>query len=82
MSRSAARQEVAPCAVCKWCPLRFGSCGLRAQRGGAVPDLVLSNVLHLRERLVRLPRSGERPQLAVDVEQLPLGHFAFPSVSS
>ena len=61
VSRSAARQGVAPCAVCKWCPLRLGSCGLRAQRGGAVPDLVLSHVLHLRERLVRLPRSGERP---------------------
>ena len=61
---------------CKWCPLRFGSCGWRAQRGGAVPDHVLSHALHLRERLLRLPRSCVRPQLTADVQALPLGHFS------
>ena len=75
VSRSAARQGSAPCAVCKWCPLRLGSGGWRAERCGAVPHHVLSHVLHLRERLVRFPRSGQRPQLAADVQALPLGHF-------
>ena len=50
-------------------------CGWRAQRGGAVPDHILSHVLHLREGLMRLPRSIERPQLAADVQALPLSHF-------
>ena len=73
VSRSAARQGVAPCIVCKWCPLRLGSCGWQAQRGGAVPDHVLSHVLHLRERLVRLFVQVNDP--TGDVQALPLGHF-------